>query len=113
MPAMRYTKGRLTAALQEVYRAERSSVVTGIYVVNTDTSVRTFDLQHVPADESTSLDHSLFYNNQIRAKTTQIIDTPIFLETGDTIHALASVTNVVALTLYVLDYASFLSRRTV
>ena len=111
MPSNRFTKGRLTTALQEVYRADRESVVTSIFIANTDTSARTYEIQHVPADEATSDDHCLFHDVSIRASTTTIIETPIFLAAGDAIFAKASTASKVAVSLYVLDYSSFLSSR--
>tara|TARA_Y100000004_G_C8842698_1_gene381213 strand:- start:280 stop:531 length:252 start_codon:yes stop_codon:yes gene_type:complete len=75
---------------------------------NTDTSNRTFQIQHVPADGDASDDHALFHDTQIRSKVTQIIDTPIFMETGDSITALASVADKVAMQLYYLDYDQYL-----
>ncbi len=111
MPSNRYTKGRLAASLEEIFRADRESVVTAIVVCNTSSSNRTFEIQHVPADESASDDHCLFHDSIIRANVTTIIDTPVFLSPGDAIFAGASAAAAVAFSIYVLDYASYLNAR--
>ena len=96
MPAYRASRGRLLTTSQTIHRAEREVVVVSMILCNTDTSNRTFQIQHVPADGDASDDHALFH------------DTPIFMETGDSITALASVADKVAMQLYYLDYDQYL-----
>lgn len=107
MPAYRSSKGRLLTTFQPICRADRQIVVVAMILCNTDTSNRTFQIQHVPADGETSDDHALFHDTQIRSKVTQILDTPIFMEAGDSIQALASVADKVAMNIYTQDYDSF------
>lgn len=108
MPAYRSSKGRLLTTFQPILRADSQIVVVAMMLCNTDTSNRTFQIQHVPADDDTSDDHALFHDTQIRSKVTQIIETPIFMEAGDSIQALASVTDKIAMNIYSQDYESYL-----
>ena len=108
MPYYRFNRSRLKTAYQPIVVAESPIVLVSLVLCNTDTSNRTFSIQHVPADEVESDEHDLFFDTQIRSKITQIIETPIFMGAGDQIIAKASIADKVAMTVYALDYDSFL-----
>ncbi len=107
MPGEHHSIGRLTADLTPILIASRRTVVKTLIVCNTDTSNQTYNLLHVPADESSADDHALFFNTAIKSKTTQAVDTYIYLNVGDRIEALASVAGKIAMSLYSIDYDSY------
>ena len=111
MSAYRYNHGYLKTADRMILRAEYEVlVVTKIVFCNTGSGNRTFDLQHVPADESPDDQHKLFNESAINSKTTQIIDSPFFMLPGDEMHALASIDDEVTMTFYVQTYNDWLRR---
>lgn len=105
MAAERYNHGFLTTSLRMIVRAEdRPMVVRSFWVCNTGGSNTTWNLQHVPADEDPSNEHSLIFETIMRSKITDRYESPIFLLPGDELHALAAVSNVVTLTFYLQPY---------
>ncbi len=108
MPGEHHSIGRLTVDSTAIFIAKRASVVQTIVVCNTDSSNRTYSIQHVPADESSSDDHALFSGTILRSETTQVLDSIIYMDVGDRIEASASVAAKVALSLYCQDYDSYL-----
>jgi len=111
MPAHRFSNGFLTASISEVFRADKEMVVTAFVICNTSGSNRTYEIQHVPADESASDEHCLYHSQQVRTGINQTVETAIYLNPGDSIHAAASVGGDVAFSAYVMDYSSYISKR--
>lgn len=109
MTALRYNHGFLKTTDDEILRClDAPLVVRSLWVCNTGGSQQTFDLEHVPADESISTQHSLYYNNRIGSKVTTVSDTPIFLLPGDVIAGRASVANEITITFYLQPYSEYL-----
>ena len=107
MPGEHHSIGRLTADLTPILIATRRTVVKTLIVCNTDTANQTYDVLHVPADESSADDHALFFNTAIKSKHTQVVDTYIYLNVGDRIEALASTAAKISMSLYSIDYDSY------
>ena len=110
MPAYHYTNGRVGTTLQTLVTADRSLVVTAIIACNTATSTRTFDLRHVPADETATDDHSIYHLYTIRNDSTLLHEVPLFLQAGDSLQAYASAADSVTVHVYALDYESWIRR---
>lgn len=99
----RWNIGPLGTADRTLIRAQQNEriVVDRIWICNKDTSNRTVDVHHLPADDGAVADNFvLLHNHAINAKTFEVIESPIYLEPGDYITVAASATNAVILTAY-------------
>ena len=109
MPSYHYNNGMLGTAPTPLLVADRALVVTSLIVCNTSGGNLTYDLRHVPADQTASDDHAIYHLQTIRTNVTAITETPLFLQPGDSLEAYASAGNAVATHLYYLDYESWIS----
>jgi hypothetical protein len=99
----RFNKGLLQTVSQEMIRATTADlVVESIYIVNTDTSNRTYSIFHIAADESEDDSFALFHEVILRPDTTHVLceNAPIYLRPGERLTAKASVADKLALTMY-------------
>tara|TARA_A100001515_G_scaffold136537_1_gene128385 strand:+ start:108 stop:449 length:342 start_codon:yes stop_codon:yes gene_type:complete len=104
----RYNNGQLPAAANEVFRVSSvPMVVTSMWLCNTDTSKRTVSIYHIPSDEDVSDEHLLLDTFDVRPKTTTIVDTPFFLEQGDSVVAFADVADKVSASFYAIPFATW------
>lgn len=110
MPAYHFTNGRIGTTLQTLVTADRPLVVTALIACNTATANRNFDLRHVPADEEATDDHAIYHLTVIRTDSTLFLETPIFLQIGDSLQAYASAVDSVTVHVYALDYESWVRR---
>lgn len=96
---------QLTAADLQIYIAPASTytVVTGLYVCNTDTSDRTFQLYQVDAAGSSATTNALYYDYPVATKRTFWLATPIVLEPGQMLRGVASSANKLTVTVFGIE----------
>tara|TARA_R100001460_G_scaffold52105_1_gene90921 strand:- start:492 stop:755 length:264 start_codon:yes stop_codon:yes gene_type:complete len=85
--------------------------VTSTWLCNTDSTLRTVTIYHIPSDESVSDEHLLLDTLELRPKTTIIIETPFFLEQGDAVVAFADVAGKVSASFYAIPFADWIRSR--
>mgnify|MGYP003108629701 FL=1 len=103
MTAKRYNIGTLgTAARTLVEAAEGERIrIEQIWVCNNEASVRKVTITHVPAgDDSAVANFNLWNEVALRADTTQVIDTQIYMDPGDRITAFTDAADDVVITMY-------------
>ena len=103
MTAKRYNIGKLGTAsrtLVEAGEGERIRIEQ-VWVCNTHDSNIDVTLSHVPArDDADESNFRLWNEVIVRADTTQVIDSTIYLEPGDRLTAFAATADKIAVTLY-------------
>ena len=98
-----FNYGFLGTSATEVFRAYRHCNIGKIIVCNTGSTSATFDLYHVPKDNTTGSEFALFKSNSIRKNQTIVISDESYLvglKTGDTLTALSSVADAITMTIY-------------
>jgi len=99
----RWNIGTLTTADRVAVRAHENEriIIDQIWVTNKDTSNRNFDIHHVPAGDTGSVnDFSLIFDHALNAKTYEVIDTKIYMNPGDEIQVGASAGSAIVVNFY-------------
>jgi hypothetical protein len=99
----RWNIGPLGTGDRDLIRAQENEriVIDQIWITNKDTSNRTVDLHHLPADDGASTDDfCLIHGHTINSKTYEILDTKIYLDPGDRIVVHAGAANAIIVTAY-------------
>jgi hypothetical protein len=76
------------------------TVITSIYVTNSDIVERSYDLAIVPKNESMSLKHHIRWDNPISPKLFDIISAKITLSSGDRVYVFPSTIDKIAFTAF-------------
>lgn len=94
--------GLLTTTDDRIYvvPADRIAVVHSIVVCNTHTTTATFRLHHVPPGASSSASNAQYFDSRLANSVTLLDDTSRPMQPGDTLRGKASVTSVVAVSIY-------------
>ena len=82
---------QLSTSVDTVYTSTGSSVVTGLYLVNTSSSAVTVNIYFVPDSQSASLSTVVYYNQTIDSHDTLVLlSERVLLSSGDRIQASSS-----------------------
>tara|TARA_R110000868_G_scaffold356297_3_gene617834 strand:+ start:266 stop:580 length:315 start_codon:yes stop_codon:yes gene_type:complete len=84
-----------------VYISVGASAITAMYLCNTDSSARTFDIYVCPAGNSlTTLSQRVYSGIQVQTGDTYVVDSEkLILSAGDMIKANTDATNAISMTI--------------
>lgn len=88
---MALAQQQLSTSVDTVYTSTGSSVVTGLYLVNTSSSAVAVNIYFVPDSQSASLSTVVYYNRTIDSHDTLVLlSERVLLSSGDRIQASCS-----------------------
>ena len=93
----RYGNGKLgtTATCLMQCNPDESITINQIWIVNTDSSSRTYTMYHTAAGETPATHNTMVSAVSVAAGRNSSLDGPFYLNSGEKIYALASVVDVV------------------
>ena len=84
-----------------VAQANEQIIIDRIWITNKDTSNRSVDVHHLPADDGASTDDfCLLHGYTVNSKTFTVLDYAIYMDPGDRIVVHASASNAIIITAY-------------
>ena len=89
-----------TGDAQSVYVSDGDNDITTMYLCNTDTTARTFDVYVVPSGNTlTTLSHRVYSGIQLQTGDTYVIESEkLILQDGDSIRANTDASNAISVT---------------
>lgn len=90
-----------TGAAANVYVSSGASAITAMYLCNTDSSARTFDVYVCPTGNTlTTLSHRVYSGVQLQTGDTYVIDSEkLILSNGDMLKANTDGSNAISMTI--------------
>ena len=75
-------------------------VVHSIWLCNTHSGTVNYTFHHIPSGQTVGIKNALAYNTVLRSSSTDVYDTKIYMEPGDTVTAYASASGHIAMFVY-------------
>lgn len=95
----------LSGNMRSIYDAPSGGTATVEWMVicNANSAAVNFYLHHVRADETAGIANAIVYGMRLAAQTSLIIENPIYLRPGESIHAKTDSTSNASVSLYGVD----------